>query len=66
MPNLAIEMTKDTNQRLERLQQRTGACSQVEVIRRALAVYDYLWQEMDTGGKVIIDREDEQREVVIL
>jgi len=37
-----------------------------QVIRKALAVYDFLWQEKSKGGKLVVKSEDGERELVLL
>jgi len=53
------------------LRDLTEADSLTEVIRRSLAVYDYLWGERSKGGKILVrtvneDGGVEERELVLL
>ena len=61
-------MTEEVRQNLEALRERTNADTYAEVIRRALAVYEFLWERKSGGGKVIVKDEDEdgERELVIV
>jgi hypothetical protein len=68
---LSLEMTEPVRERLENLRDQTEADSLTEVIRRSLAVYDYLWGEKSKGGKILIrtadkDGKPEERELVLL
>jgi hypothetical protein len=61
-----LEVIEPVRQRLERLQKRSEADSMVEVIRRALAVYEVLWEAKDEGASVIVrSSEGEEREVIL-
>lgn len=52
---------------LERLRETTQADSMSEVIRRALAVYDFLWEAKQAGDKPILRSKDgNERELVLL
>lgn len=49
------------------LQENTGADTMTEVVRRALAVYDYLWEQKTQGAKVMVQRgDDPPKELVLL
>jgi hypothetical protein len=37
-----------------------------EVIRRAVAVYEFLWREKDSGAKLIVKGPDGEKELVLL
>ena len=63
---LNLEMGKDIRDRMERLRDETGSRSLTDVVSRALAVYDYLWKQKRTGGKVLIQDSDGTRELVLL
>ena len=51
---------------LESLREKTLALSLVEVIRRAIITYDFLWEKKSDGGKVIVRTESGDEEIVIL
>lgn len=54
-------------QRLESLREKTDADSLSEVIRRALAVYDFLWSEREKGTRLVARGADNQdRDLVLL
>jgi hypothetical protein len=60
-------MSEEVRQRLESLREKTDADSLAEVVRKALAVYDFLWAEREKGAKLMVqgaDRKD--RELVLL
>ena len=44
----------------------TEAETLTEVIRRALVVYDYLWEEKTKGGTVMIRYDDVENELVLI
>ena len=62
---LTLEMAETVRKQLEHLRDQTAADSLTEVIRRALAVYDLLRKATAEGGKIIIQTEDGEREVMI-
>jgi metal-responsive CopG/Arc/MetJ family transcriptional regulator len=51
---LNLDMSEATRQRLESLLSRTGADSRSEVIRRALAVYDFACAAKERGESVVL------------
>jgi hypothetical protein len=59
-------MSQEVRQNLERLRDETGADSLAEVIRRSLAVYDFLLEERKRGGRLIVHEDDRERELVIV
>jgi hypothetical protein len=64
---LNLETSEPVRERLEHLRERTDADSLAEVIRRALAVYDFLWSEREKGGRIVVkDDQGGEREVVLL
>ncbi len=63
---LTLEMPTTVRKQLEALRDRTQADSLAEVIRRALAVYDFLHAEKDKGGRLIVKDDAGQRELVLL
>jgi hypothetical protein len=63
---LNLEIAETVRQRLESLQARSEADSMVEVIRRALAVYEVLWEAKDEGASVIVrTKGGEEKEVIL-
>ena len=62
---LTLEMAESVRKQLEHLRDQTNADSLAEVIRRALAVYDLLRKATHDGGKIVIETETGQRELVI-
>lgn len=64
---LTLDLAEPVRQRLDTLRNRTDADSLVEVVRRALAVYEFLWGEKAGGARLVVKREDgKEREVVLL
>ncbi|MGH8558576.1 MAG: ribbon-helix-helix protein, CopG family [Methylococcales bacterium] len=64
---LNLEIPEATKENLERLRNVTHAESKTEVIRRALALYDFLWSVKETGDTAIIRSKDgKERELVLL
>lgn len=60
-------MTEATKESLERLRDMTQAESMTEVIRRALAVYDFLWQCKQEGETPMVRAKDgKERELLLL
>ena len=57
---LHLLVPQKTKAMLDDLQERTGAGSMTEVIRRALALYDVVSQEMEKGKELVVrDPEDD-------
>jgi hypothetical protein len=63
---LTMEMTEDVRKKLECLREETQADSLAEVIRRALAVYDFLWREKAEGAKLVVKGSKGDKELVLL
>lgn len=64
---LTLDLPEAVRARLDALRDHTHADSLVEVVRRALAVYDFLWAENAKGGKLVIKSKDgTERDVVLL
>jgi hypothetical protein len=63
---LNLDLSPKVKDQLSELQTRTDAASLVEVIRRALAVYDMLLDHEATNGKIILENADGTRERVRL
>ena len=53
---LSLNISDAVNDRLESLRDRTDADSLTEVIRRSLAVYDYLWTEAEENDAELVLR----------
>ncbi len=63
---LTLDLSVSVRERLDELKTKTQADSLVEVIRRALAVYDYLWDEKGRGCVVVVRTDGKERELVLL
>ena len=64
---LNLEMSEEVRQKLESLREKTDADSLSEVVRRALAVYDFLWSERERGTKLLVrGADDKDRELLLL
>lgn len=60
-------MSEEVRQKLESLREKTDADSLSEVVRRALAVYDFLWSERERGTKLLVrGADDKDRELLLL
>jgi flagellin-specific chaperone FliS len=59
MPRLTVEFPEKAHEIIERLSQRQGV-SKTEVLRRVLALYNYVWQEVEKGRKLVILNESEE------
>jgi hypothetical protein len=60
-------MSEEVRHRLESLREKTDADSLTEVVRKALAVYDFLWAEREKGAKLLVrGADDKDRELVLL
>lgn len=55
---LNLDMSVEVKEQIETLRDRTHADSMGEVIRRALAVYDYLHSEQADGSHLLIRTKD--------
>jgi hypothetical protein len=66
MTRLNLEVPESVRTRLEELRVLTEAQSMTEVIRRALAVYEFLVQEKSAGHRLIVDRGTERVEVALM
>ncbi|MGF6603301.1 hypothetical protein P3T23_008055 [Paraburkholderia sp. GAS448] len=55
---LNLDMHPEVKEQLEKLRDRIHADSMGEVIRRALAVYDYLHCEQSNGATMVIRTRD--------
>lgn len=64
---LNLELTERVRDRLERLRSETEADTLVEVVRRALAVYDTLIASRENEEKLIIrSRDGAERELLVI
>jgi hypothetical protein len=60
-------MPGEIKEQLESLRDLTHADSMSEVIRRAIAVYDFLWVEKSAGGVTVIrDKNGKERELLLM
>jgi hypothetical protein len=55
---LNLDMSVEVKEQIERLRDQIHADSMGEVIRRALAVYDYLQSEQTNGSNLVIRSKD--------
>lgn len=55
---LNLDLTEEIHQRLDQLCDDTDADSRSEVIRRSIAMYDFLVQERKSGSLVFIHEAD--------
>jgi Arc/MetJ-type ribon-helix-helix transcriptional regulator len=51
---LNLDITLEAKEQIEGLRERTHSDSMSEVVRRALAVYDFLWTQKDGGATTIL------------
>jgi hypothetical protein len=64
---LTLDLLQPVRDRLEDLRRQTQADTLTEVIRRALAVYDFLWTEKAKGSRLVVkDPKGQERDVVLL
>ncbi len=63
---LTLEMAQSVRDRLEHLRDRTEADSLAEVVRRALAVYEVLWDEKAKGNRLMLEGADGTRELLLV
>ena len=63
---LTFEFTDEVHAKLIEVKERSGSASIVEVVRRALAVYDLLSDHTAQGGKVVAVHKDGVQEVIRL
>ena len=61
-----MELKLDVRNRMEQLRDETNADSLVEVVRKSLAVYDYIWSQRKMGSKILIQDTKGTRELIIL
>ena len=63
---LNLTVTPKGREKIEQLMVNTGATSITEVIQKSVAVYDYLVEEKQSGGELLIRIGDKEKSVVIL
>lgn len=63
---LTLDLSDEVRARLDRLKNQTGADSLTEVIRRALAVYDFCHRQKVDGMTVYVAGGGVEKEVVLL
>lgn len=63
---LNVAFSHTIRPQLEGLVEKTGAGSIVEVVRKALEVYDKVVDAKEKGHKVVIRKGGEEREVIFL
>ncbi len=64
---LNLSFKPEVRNRMEGLVDETNVESITELIRRSIAVYDFLWEQKKSGAKLIVEDESGgQRELVIL
>lgn len=63
---LTLDLAEPVRERLNALKDQTEADTLVEVVRKALAVYDFLWTEKAKGAKLVVKTADGERELVLL
>lgn len=62
---LNLALRQEVHDRMEYLMEETEAETITEVIKKSLAVYDYLLTQKKSGAKLIIQDEKGQREVIL-
>ncbi|MCP5114485.1 MAG: ribbon-helix-helix protein, CopG family [bacterium] len=64
---LNLTTTKQVREKMEILRDKTNADSLAEVIRRSLALYEYILEEKERGARMFARTDDgEERELIIL
>ncbi len=63
---LNLTVTPRGRKQIEQLVKRTGAASITEVIQRAVAAYDFLVEEKEKGGELVVRNGDKEKSVVLL
>jgi len=59
-------MPESVRDRLDRLREQTGADSLAEVIRRALAVYELLWEQKAANAEITVERDGAKKVIVLI
>jgi hypothetical protein len=63
---LTLDLHPEIHQRMRILRDDTMADSLTEVVRRSLAVYEFLWKYSSEGATVLIETQDGKRLIVPL
>jgi hypothetical protein len=63
---LNLEMSEESRRKLEYLRKATNADSLTEVIRKALAVYEFLWRQKASNGRLVVQTDDSEKELVLM
>ena len=66
MTRLNLAVSEDVRSRIESIRDETHAESVTEVIRRALAVYDFLLTKTEGGAEVFIRKDGAEKEVILV
>ena len=61
-----LDLGRDVKKRMETLRDQTSAESLTEVVRKSLAVYDFLLTRKKKGAKLIIEDDEGKTELVLL
>lgn len=61
-----LEISPTAKARIQKLREATDAHSLSEVVRRALATYDCLWEEKKRGGVIIVRLQNGQEKELLL
>ena len=66
MSRFTIELTPEADKGLEEVRQRLGATTKADVIRKAISLLNFVVQERQEGGRLIIEnsKKDVRKEVV--
>lgn len=68
MSRFTIEFTEDADKGLEEVQKSLHATTKADVIRKAMNLLNFVVQERENGGKLIIEntRENIRKEIVTI
>lgn len=61
---LNLELSRQVHEQMLGVQERTGAASLTEVIRRSMALYDFVTEHTHAGGQLILRYEDGNEETL--
>lgn len=59
-----LEVSPQVRDHIKELQKKSDATSLAEVFRKALAAYDMLLDQKASGGKIVFESKDGEREVI--
>ena len=59
---LTLDMNQVIHDRMKKLRDDTHADSLTEVVRRALAIYEFLWERKTDGGTIYIHHTGGEKE----